>query len=50
MFVPISVMIPRYLVVVNLALTTPFFTSFLCWSPVGLFLVKQFIDKFPTVF
>lgn len=49
MFVPVSVMIPRYLVVVNLAMDNSFLAHIvpLLATPVGLFLVKQFIDQIP---
>lgn len=49
MFVPIAVMVPRYLVVVNLGLTNNFMAHILPMlaMPVGLFLVKQFIDQVP---
>ena len=49
MFVPISVMIPRYLVVVNLGIDNTIFSHIIPMlaTPVGLFLVKQFIDQIP---
>ncbi|NLL97263.1 MAG: carbohydrate ABC transporter permease [Clostridiaceae bacterium] len=49
MFVPVSVMIPRYLVVVNLGMDNSFLAHIvpLLATPVGLFLVKQFIDQIP---
>jgi len=49
MFVPVSVMIPRYLVVVNLGLDNNFLAHIvpMLATPVGLFLVKQFIDQIP---
>lgn len=49
MFVPVSVMIPRYLVVVNLGLDNTFLAHIvpMLATPVGLFLVKQFIDQIP---
>jgi len=49
MFVPISVMIPRYLVVVNLGIDNTIFAHIIPMlaTPVGLFLVKQFIDQIP---
>jgi ABC-type glycerol-3-phosphate transport system permease component len=49
MFVPVSVMIPRYLVVVNLGMDNTLLAHIipLLATPVGLFLVKQFIDQIP---
>lgn len=49
MFVPIAVMVPRYLVVVNMGLNNNFLAHILPMlaMPVGLFLVKQFIDQVP---
>ena len=49
MFVPIAVMIPRYLVIANLGLLdTPLVHILpMLAMPVGLFLVKQFIDQIP---
>jgi len=49
MFVPVAVIIPRYLVVVGLGLIDNFFAHILplLAMPVGLFLVKQFIDQVP---
>ena len=49
MFVPVSVMIPRYLVVVTLGLDNNFLAHIvpMLATPVGLFLVKQFIDQIP---
>lgn len=49
MFVPIAVTIPRYLVVANLGLINTFWVHILpaLALPVGLFLVKQFIDQLP---
>jgi ABC-type glycerol-3-phosphate transport system permease component len=49
MFVGIAVMIPRYLIVEKLGLIDNFFVHVLPYLavPVGLFLVKQFIDQIP---
>jgi len=49
MFVGIAVMIPRYLIVERLGLIDNFFVHVLPYLaiPVGLFLVKQFIDQIP---
>ena len=49
MFVPIAVAIPRYLVVANLGLIDSFWVHIfpLLAMPVGLFLVKQFMDQIP---
>jgi len=49
MFVPIAVAIPRYLVIANLGLLDNFWVHVLpvLAMPVGLFLVKQFIDQVP---
>ena len=49
MFVPIAVMVPRYLVVVNTGLDNSMLAHILPMlaMPVGLFLVKQFIDQVP---
>ncbi len=50
MFVGVAVMIPRYLVVEKLGLIDSFFAHVLPYLavPVGLFLVKQFIDQIPN--
>jgi len=50
MFVGVAVMIPRYLVVEKLGLIDNFFVHVLPYLavPVGLFLVKQFIDQIPN--
>lgn len=50
MFVPVAVSIPRYLIVVSLGLHDNFLTHILplMATPVGLFLVKQFIDQMPN--
>lgn len=50
MFVPIAVAIPRYLTIVGLGLIDNFLAHILplLAMPVGLFLVKQFIDQIPT--
>lgn len=49
MFVPIAVTIPRYLIIEKLGLTNNFAVHILplLAMPVGLFLVKQFIDQVP---
>ncbi len=49
MFVPISVAIPRYLIIVKLGLDNNFLVHIipLLAMPIGLFLVKQFIDQVP---
>lgn len=49
MFVPVAVMIPRYLTVNMLGLTNSYFAHILPLIPlpVALFLVKQFIDQVP---
>lgn len=49
MFVPIAVMIPRYIVIANLGLLDTHIVHILPMlaMPVGLFLVKQFIDQIP---
>lgn len=48
-FVPVAVSIPRFLVIVKLGLIDNFFAHILplLAMPVGLFLVKQFIDQIP---
>jgi len=50
MFVPIAVSIPRYLVIANLNIIDTFWVHILplLALPVGLFLVKQFIDQLPN--
>ena len=50
MFVPVTVMIPRFLVIANIGLLDNFLAHILplLAMPVGLFLVKQFIDQMPT--
>ncbi|HEY8436813.1 MAG TPA: carbohydrate ABC transporter permease [Haloplasmataceae bacterium] len=50
MFVPIAVSIPRYIVVKEIGLTNNFFAHILPYlaMPVGLFLIKQFIDGVPN--
>jgi len=50
MFVPIAVAIPRYLIIANLGLIDTMFAHILplLAMPVGLFLVKQFIDQLPN--
>jgi ABC-type glycerol-3-phosphate transport system permease component len=49
MFVPVAVMIPRYLTINVLGLTNTYFAHILPLIPlpVALFLVKQFIDQVP---
>lgn len=49
MFVPIAVTIPRFILIVNLGLIDKFVSNILpiIAMPVGLFLVKQFIDQIP---
>ncbi|MGC8819487.1 MAG: carbohydrate ABC transporter permease [Fervidobacterium sp.] len=49
MFVPISVSIPRYIIIAKLGLIDNFLAHILpvLAMPVGLFLVKQFIDQIP---
>lgn len=49
MFVPISVSIPRYIIIAKLGLVDNFLSHILptLAMPVGLFLVKQFIDQIP---
>ena len=49
MFVPAAVSIPRYLIIVNIGLNNNFFVHILplLAMPVGLFLVKQFVDQVP---
>lgn len=49
MFVPIAVTIPRFLVIANLGLIDSFLVHILpaLAMPVGLFLLKQFIDTIP---
>ncbi len=50
MFVAVAVMIPRYLVVTKLGFTNNFFAHIMPYlaMPVGLFLIKQFIDGVPN--
>ena len=49
MFVPIAVSIPRFIIIINLGLVDRFITNILpiVAMPVGLFLIKQFIDQVP---
>lgn len=49
MFVPIAVTIPRFLIIEKLNLLNTFWVHILPWlaMPVGLFLIKQFIDAIP---
>ncbi|HAX03885.1 MAG: ABC transporter permease [Tenericutes bacterium GWC2_34_14] len=50
MFVPIAVTIPRFLVITNIGIIDTMFAHVLPMIaiPVGLFLVKQFIDQIPN--
>jgi len=50
MFVPIAVTIPRYLIVANTGLIDTYWVLILplIAMPVGLFLVKQFVDQTPN--
>ena len=50
MFVPVAVVIPRYLIVANLGLIDTLWAHVLplLALPVGVFLVKQFIDQLPN--
>lgn len=49
MFVPVAVMIPRYLIIKQLGMTNNYLAHILplVAMPVSLFLVKQFIDQIP---
>ena len=49
MFVPIAVTIPRFIIIINLGLVDRFVVNILpiIAQPVGLFLIKQFIDQVP---
>ncbi len=49
MFVPIAVMIPRFLTVTTIGIEDTYFAHVLplVAMPVGLFLIKQFIDQIP---
>ncbi|TAH75058.1 MAG: carbohydrate ABC transporter permease [Anaerolineaceae bacterium] len=49
MFVPVAVAIPRYLIIFKLGLVNSFLVHIvpLVALPVGLYLIKQFIDDFP---
>jgi multiple sugar transport system permease protein len=49
MFVPTAVMVPRYLIIVQMGLNNNFLVHILplLAMPVGLFLVKQFVDQVP---
>ncbi len=49
MFVPIAVGIPRYLIIVNLRLIDNYFSHIVpaLAMPIGIFLLKQFIDQIP---
>ena len=49
MFVSVSVMIPRYLVVNRLGMIDTYWAEILPLMalPVGLFLIKQFVDQVP---
>lgn len=50
MFVPVAVMIPKYLVIYEMGLIDNFLVHILpaLAMPVGLFLIKQFIDQIPN--
>jgi multiple sugar transport system permease protein len=50
MFVPVAVTIPRFLILVNIGLFDTFWAHILplLAMPVGLFLVKQFVDQVPN--
>lgn len=50
MFVGVAVMIPRYLIIESLGLIDTFFVHIVPFLavPVGLFLIKQFIDQVPN--
>ena len=49
MFVPIAVSIPRFIIIVNLGLVDRFIANILpiIAMPIGVFLLKQFIDQIP---
>ena len=49
MFVPVAVMIPRYLVIDKVGISNTYFAHILplLAMPVGLFLIKQFMDQIP---
>lgn len=49
MFVPTAVAVPRYLIMVNMGLTNNWLAHILplIAMPVGLFLIKQFVDQIP---
>ena len=49
MFVPVAVMIPRYLVIDTVGISDTYFANILptLAMPVGLFLIKQFMDQIP---
>lgn len=49
MFVPVAVMIPRYLVIDKVGISDTYFAHILplLAMPVGLFLIKQFMDQIP---
>lgn len=49
MFVPVAVMIPRYLVIDKIGISDTYFAHILplLAMPVGLFLIKQFMDQIP---
>lgn len=50
MFVPIAVSIPRFIIIVNLGLVDRFIANILpiIAMPIGVFLLKQFIDQIPN--
>ena len=49
MFVPIAVSVPRFMVIVNTGMTNTWWAHILPFlvMPVGLFLLKQFVDQIP---
>ena len=49
MFVPVAVAIPRFLIIVNLGIFNTYFAHIipLLAMPIGIFLLKQFIDQLP---
>jgi len=49
MFVPVAVSVPRFLMIVNAGLINSWFAHILPFlaMPIGLFLMKQFIDQLP---
>ncbi|MDK2840479.1 MAG: multiple sugar transport system permease protein [Thermosipho sp. (in: thermotogales)] len=49
MFVPVAVIIPRYLIIQKLGLIDTFVINILSLlaMPIGIFLIKQFVDQIP---